>query len=135
MASTVWKGFISFGLITIPVRLFAAARTERVSFNQIHQPCGSRIKQQTFCPVCDRVIERSELLKGYEVEKDRYVIVNDEEIKSIAPPSSDTMDILEFVKAEGIDPIYYDASYFMVPEERRPTICCLRRCANLGTAP
>ncbi len=117
MASTVWKGYITFGLITIPVRLFAAARTERVSFNQIHQVCGSRIKQQTFCPQCERVIERSELVKGYEVEKDRYVIVNDEDVKQIAPASSDNMEILEFVKAEGIDPIYFDASYFMVPEE------------------
>ncbi len=117
MAATVWKGYITFGLITIPVRLFAAARTERVSFNQIHGVCGSRIKQQTFCPQCDRVIERSELVKGYEVEKDRYVIVNDEDIKSVAPASSDNMEILEFVRAEGIDPIYFDASYFMVPEE------------------
>ena len=117
MASTVWKGYITFGLITIPVRLFAAARTERVSFNQIHQVCGSRIKQQTFCPHCDRTVERSELVKGFEVEKDRYVIVNDEDVKQIAPASSDNMEILEFVKAEGIDPIYFDASYFMVPEE------------------
>ncbi|HMF76036.1 MAG TPA: Ku protein [Bryobacteraceae bacterium] len=117
MASTVWKGYITFGLITIPVRLFAAARTERVSFNQIHQVCGTRIKQQIFCPHCDRVVERSELAKGYEVEKDRYVIVNDEEIKGIAPASSDTMEILEFVKADGIDPIYFDASYFMTAEE------------------
>jgi DNA end-binding protein Ku len=117
MASTVWKGYITFGLITIPVRLFAAARTERVSFNQIHQPCGSRIKQQTFCPHCDRVVERSELVKGYEVEKDRYVIVDDEDVKSVAPASSDNMEILEFIKAEGIDPIYFDASYFMVPED------------------
>jgi DNA end-binding protein Ku len=117
MAATVWKGYITFGLITIPVRLFAAARTERVSFNQIHGVCGSRIKQQTFCPRCERVVERSELVKGYEVEKDQYVIVNDEEIKSVAPASSDNMEILEFVKAEGIDPIYFDASYFMVPED------------------
>lgn len=117
MAATVWKGYITFGLITIPVRLFAAARTERVSFNQLHGVCGSRIKQQTLCPRCDRVVERSELVKGYEVEKERYVIVNDEDIKSVAPPSSDNMEILEFVKAEGIDPIYFDASYFMVPEE------------------
>ncbi|MBV9155459.1 MAG: Ku protein [Acidobacteriaceae bacterium] len=117
MASTVWKGYITFGLITIPVRLFAAARTERVSFHQIHQVCGTRIKQQIYCPHCERVVERSELVKGYEAEKDRYVIVNDEEIKSIAPASSDNMEILEFVRAEGIDPIYFDASYFMVPEE------------------
>ncbi len=117
MASTVWKGYITFGLITIPVRLYAAARTERVGFHQIHEVCGSRIKQQTFCPHCDRTVERSELVKGYEVEKDRYVIVNDEEIKGIAPASSDNMEIMEFVKAQGIDPIYFDASYFMVPEE------------------
>jgi DNA end-binding protein Ku len=117
LASTVWKGYITFGLITIPVRLYAAARTERVSFNQIHEVCGGRIKQQTFCPQCDRTVERSELVKGYEVEKGRYVIVNDEEVKGIAPASSDNMEILEFVKAEGIDPIYFDASYFMVPED------------------
>ena len=117
MAATVWKGYITFGLITIPVRLFAAARTERVSFNQIHGVCGSRIKQQTFCPRCERVVERNELVKGYEVEKDRYVVVDDDDIKNIAPPSSDNMEILEFVKAEGIDPIYFDASYFMAPEE------------------
>jgi DNA end-binding protein Ku len=117
MASTVWKGYISFGLITIPIKLYAAARTERVSFNQIHQVCGTRIKQQTFCPHCNRVVERSELVKGFEAEKDRYVIVSDEEVKALAPASSDTMEILEFVKAEGIDPIYFDSSYFMVPED------------------
>lgn len=117
MASTVWKGYITFGLITIPVRLFTAARTERISFNQIHEVCGRRIKQQTFCPHCDRVVERSELQKGFEVEKDRFVIVKDEEVKNVAPASSDNMEIVEFVKAEGIDPIYFDASYFMVPED------------------
>lgn len=117
MASTVWKGYITFGLITIPVRLYAAARTERVSFNQLHSVCGTRIKQQLYCPHCERVVERSEIVKGSEVEKDRYVVVGDEELKKIAPPSSDNMEILEFVKAEGIDPIYFDASYFMVAEE------------------
>ena len=117
MASTVWKGYITFGLITIPVRLFAAARGERVSFHQIHSVCGTRIKQQIFCPHCERIVERSELVKGYEAEKEQYVIVTDEEVKSVAPASSDNMEILEFVKAEGIDPIYFDASYFMVPED------------------
>lgn len=117
MASTVWKGYLSFGLISIPVRLFAAARSERVSFNQIHEKCGSRIKQQIFCPTCERVVERSELAKGFEVEKNRFVLVEDEEIKKIAPNSSDTMEILEFVHADQVDPIYFDSSYFMVPEE------------------
>lgn len=114
MASTVWKGYITFGLITIPVRLYAAARTERVGFHQIHSVCGTRIKQQLYCPHCERVVERSEIAKGSEVEKDRYVVVGDEDLKKIAPPSSDNMEILEFVKAEGIDPIYFDASYFIV---------------------
>lgn len=117
MASTVWKGYITFGLITIPVRLYAAARGERVGFHQLHSVCGTRIKQQLYCPHCERVVERSEIVKGYEVEKDRYVVVGDDELKKIAPPSSDNMEIFEFVKAEGIDPIYFDASYFMVPEE------------------
>ena len=117
MASTVWKGYLTFGLISVPVRLFVAARSERISFNQIHDKCGSRIKQQTYCPVCERVVERSELKKGYEVAKGRYAIFEDEEIKKIAPQSSETMEILEFVKASEIDPIYFDVSYFMVPEE------------------
>jgi len=117
MASTVWKGYLTFGLISVPIRLFAAARSERISFNQIHEVCGSRIKQQIYCPVCDRTVERSELKKGYEVAKGRFVIIEDEDIKKIVPASSETMEILEFVKVQDIDPIYFDASYFMVPEE------------------
>jgi DNA end-binding protein Ku len=117
MASTVWKGYVTFGLISIPVRLFAAARSERISFNQIHEPCGSRIKQQIFCPSCERTVERSELVKGYEVEKETYIIVEDEEIKKIAPESQESMEILEFVKLEEVDPIYFDTSYYVTPEE------------------
>jgi len=64
MASTVWKGYISFGLISVPIRLFVAAREQHIGFNQIHQVCGSRIKQQTYCPTCDRVVERSELVRA-----------------------------------------------------------------------
>lgn len=117
MASTVWKGYVTFGLISIPIRLFAAARTERVSFHQIHKVCNTRIKQQLYCPHCERVVERSEIAKGYEVDKDRYVIVEDEEIKNIAPASTDTMKILEFVRIAEIDPLYFDASYYAVPED------------------
>jgi DNA end-binding protein Ku len=117
MASTVWKGYLTFGLISVPVRLFVAARSERISFNQIHDKCGSRIKQQIWCPVCERVVERNELKKGFEIAKGRFAIVEDEEIKKIAPQSGETMEIFEFVKAADIDPIYYDASYFMVPED------------------
>lgn len=117
MASTIWKGYITFGLISIPIRLYAAARSDRISFNQIHEPCRSRIKQQIYCPTCDRTVERSELVKGYEVEKDTYVIVEDEEIKKIAPESQETMEIQEFVKLDEVDPLYFDASYYATPEE------------------
>ena len=70
MASTIWKGYITFGLISIPVRLFAAARTDRISFNMLHEVCSTRIKQQLYCPTCERVVERSEIVKGYEAEKE-----------------------------------------------------------------
>ena len=117
MASTVWKGFISFGLVSVPVRLFAAARGEHVSFNQIHNECGGRIKQQIFCPQCDRVVERNELQKGYEVEKGAYVTVTSEELKCLEAESSDVMEIQQFVSLEEVDPIYFETSYYSAAEE------------------
>ncbi len=117
MASTVWKGYIAFGLVSIPIRLLAAVRGERVGFHQIHEVCNSRIRQQLFCPTCDRVVERSEIAKGYEVSKDNYVLVEDAEVKKIAPASSETMEIRQFVKLADIDPMYFDSSFYVVPEE------------------
>jgi DNA end-binding protein Ku len=117
MAHAIWKGHISFGLITIPVGLFAAARTERVSFNQLHKTCHSRIKQPLFCPQCNRMVERTEIVKGYEYESDQYVLFDEKDFEKIAPPSSRVMEIQEFVKLDEVDPIYLDASYYMVPEE------------------
>ncbi|HXC34200.1 MAG TPA: Ku protein, partial [Verrucomicrobiae bacterium] len=87
MATTVWKGYITFGLISIPVRLYAAARGERISFNQLHSVCHSRLKQPLFCPVCNRQVERSEIVKGYEYEKDQYVLFDDKELDKIEPPT------------------------------------------------
>ncbi len=116
MASTVWKGYLTFGLISVPLRLYSAARGERVEFHQIHEECNTRIKQQLYCPSCERVVERSEIVKGHEVEKNNYVLVEDEEIKKVAPPSSDAMEIQEVVKLEEIDPLYYESSYYSVPE-------------------
>ncbi len=117
MASSVWKGYISFGLVSVPIRLFAAARESHVSFNQLHTVCGSRIKQQTVCPVCDEKVERSELSKGYEVDKDVYVTVTPEELKSLDSTSSDVMSIEQFVSLQDIDPLYYQTSYYSVAEE------------------
>jgi DNA end-binding protein Ku len=117
MASTVWKGYISFGLVSVPVRLYAAAREQHVSFNQIHEVCGSRIKQQTFCPVCERVVERNELVKGYQVDKDAYVLVSPDELKTLQADSSEAMEITQFVSLNEVDPIYYEASYYSAPED------------------
>ncbi len=117
MASSVWKGHISFGLVTIPVRLFSAARGERVSFNQLHKTCNSRVKQPLFCPTCQRQVERTEIIKGYEYEDDQYVIVDPKELEKVEPASAHTMEIQEFVKAAEVDPIYLETSYYMVPEE------------------
>jgi DNA end-binding protein Ku len=117
MATTVWKGHLTFGLISIPVRMFAAARGERISFNQLHKECHSRLKQPLFCPVCNRNVERAEIVKGYEYEKDQYVLFSEEELDKIEPPSARVMEILEFVKLGEIDPIYFDASYYVAPED------------------
>ncbi len=117
MASSVWKGYLTFGLISIPVRLHSAARSETISLNQLHTVCKSRIKMPLFCPVCQRNVDRSEIVKGYEYEKDQYVLVEEEEVKKIAPPSANTMEIEQFVNMSGVDPLYLDASYYMVPED------------------
>jgi DNA end-binding protein Ku len=117
MASSVWKGYLTFGLLSIPVRLFAAARGEQISLNQLHEVCHTRIRMPLFCPACNRMVERSEIVKGYEYEKDQYVLFDKAELDKIAPESARSMEILEFVKEEQIDPLYYDASYYITPEE------------------
>lgn len=117
MASTVWKGYISFGLISVPIRLYVAAREHHVSFNQIHAVCGTRIRQQLYCPHCERVVERSEIAKGYPVGKDEFVQVKPEELKALEAQSSETMEILQFVKLQEVDPLYFQTSYFTVAED------------------
>lgn len=117
MAQSVWRGAISFGLLTIPVRLFTAARSERINLHQIHRKCHTRLKQPLFCPTCNRIVKRSEVIRGYEHEDSQYVLVEDEELKKIVPRSGRTMEILAFVKQEQIDPIYYESSYFALPEK------------------
>ncbi len=117
MASTVWKGHLTFGLVSIPVRLYSAARSESIRFNQLHKADGSRIKQMIYCAAEDKPIPRSEIVKGYEYEKDKYVIVEDEDVKKVAPATAKVMEILEFVKADEVDPIYLETSYYMAPDE------------------
>ena len=117
MASSVWKGHLTFGLVSFPVRLFSAARGETVSFNLLHKPDHSRIKQVIYCQAEDKPVPRNELVKGYEYEKDQYVEIEDEDIKKVAPKTAKVMEILEFVKADQVDPIYLENSYYMAPDE------------------
>jgi DNA end-binding protein Ku len=117
MASTVWRGHLTFGLVSFPVRLYSAARGETVSFNLLHAKDSSRIKQITYCQAEDQPVPRSELVKGYEYEKDHYVVIDEEDIKKVAPKTAKVMEILEFVKGEQVDPIYLESSYYLAPDE------------------
>jgi len=122
MASSVWSGYLTFGLISMPVRLFSGARSSGISFNQLHRTDHARVKQQLICSVDGQVLERSDIVKGYEYRKGEYVIIEPEEIKKIEPKTAKTMEILEFVKSSDVDPVYFESSYYMMPEEagRRP---------------
>jgi DNA end-binding protein Ku len=104
------------------VRLFSGARSSSISFNQLHRDDLHRVKQQLICPLDNKVLERSEIVKGYEYRKNEYVVIEPEEIKQIEPKTAKNMEILEFVKATEVDPVYFDSSYYMMPEEagRRP---------------
>jgi DNA end-binding protein Ku len=104
-------------LLSLPVKLFSAARGESVSFNQLHKTDHSRVKQVLYCQAEDKPIQRSEIVKGFEYEKDKYVVVDDEEIKKVAPKTAKTMEVLEFVKASEVDPIYLESSYYLAPDE------------------
>jgi DNA end-binding protein Ku len=117
MATSVWKGHLTFGLVSLPVRLFTAARSESLSFNQLHKVDNSRIKQVIFCQAEDKPIPRDEIVKGYEYEKGRYVVIQDEDIKKVAPKTAKVMEIQEFVKAGDVDPVYLEISYYMAPDE------------------
>jgi DNA end-binding protein Ku len=117
MASTVWKGHLTFGLVSFPVKLFTAARAEGISFNQLHKTDNSRIKQTIYCQAEDKPIPRSEIVKGFEYEKDRYVVIEDEDIKKMAPSTARVMEILEFVKSTEVDPVYFESSFYMAPDD------------------
>lgn len=122
MAASVWTGYLTFGLISMPVRLFSGARGERISFHMLHRDDNVRVKQQLICPEENRVVERDEIVKGYEYRKGEYVIIDPEEVKKIEPKTAKAMEILEFVKASEVDPVYFESSYYLMPEEagKRP---------------
>jgi DNA end-binding protein Ku len=134
MAASVWTGYLTFGLISMPVRLFSGARGTRVSFHMLHRDDNTRVKQQLYCPNDEKVVDRSEIVKGYEFRKGEYVVVEPEEIKKIEPKTAKAMEILEFVKQEEIDPVYFESSYYLAPEEaaRKPYALLVKAMKDTG---
>jgi DNA end-binding protein Ku len=134
MASSVWSGYLTFGLISLPVRLYSGARGSRISFNMLHKTDLSRVKQQLWCPEEQKVIERNETVKGYEYRKGEYLVIEPEELKKIEPKTAKAMEILQFVKAEEVDPIYFESSYYVAAEDagKRPYALLTRAMRESG---
>jgi len=109
---------ISFGLVTLPVGIYSAIDEQDIHFNQLHAPCGSRIKQLRFCPACNREIKYEELVKGYEIAKGEYVRISQEELDQLQANESEAMTIVEFVPLAAVDPIYFESTYYLGPEDR-----------------
>jgi DNA end-binding protein Ku len=113
----MWKGAISFGLVSIPVRVFPATEEKTLRFNQLHDADHGRIKYTRVCSVCGEVVSYDNIVRGYEYEKDRYVVLTDEDLDQVPVESSRAIDIEQFVDVDEIDPIYYKKTYYLVPEE------------------
>ncbi len=114
---SIGSGTISFGLVSIPIKMYTAASSAGVSFNLLHAKCGNRIKMQQFCPVCNEVVDRAGLVKGYEFAKDQYVRFTDEELKALEGEASKVIDIAEFVPLPTVDPIYFEKTYYLGPDK------------------
>jgi DNA end-binding protein Ku len=117
MPRPIWKGLITFGMVSIPVGLYGATDSKDISFNQLHSVCNSRIKQKRWCPVCDVEVTSDEIVKGYEYVKDQYVIVTDEDFESLPIASKHSIELSAFVNAAEIDPVYHEKAYFIEPDE------------------
>jgi DNA end-binding protein Ku len=113
----VWSGYLTFGLISMPVRLYSGARGTSISFHMLHRDDLSRVKQQLICSADGQVLDRQNIVKGYEYRKGEYVVIEPEEIKKIEPKTAKAMEIVQFVKGAEIDPLYFESSYYMTPEE------------------
>lgn len=114
---TVWKGSISFGLVNIPVRMFTATQHREIRFRQLHKVCNTPIRYTKTCPTCEREVANEEIVSGFEYEKDHFVLVTDEEREAITPETRKAIEILEFVQLDEIDPIYFEKSYYLSPQE------------------
>ena len=117
MPRAIWSGAISFGLVNVPIKLFTATSQKDVRFHQLHDKDGARIQQKRVCSKDGEEIPLEHIVKGYEVSKDTYVMVTPDELEGLDPKASRTIDIQDFVDLDEIDPVYYDATYYMVPEK------------------
>lgn len=114
---SLWKGWISFGLVTIPVRLYAATEDRSVSFHLLHRRCGTRVRYLRFCPTCRMELDEGEIVRGYEFAPGQYVELGEEDLEGLPLPTLRTIEILDFVALAEIDPIFYDRSYYVEPAE------------------
>lgn len=113
----IWSGIITFGMVSIPVKLYTATENKDISFNQLHRDCKGRIKEQKFCPTCDRKIEAEELEKGYEYAKGNYVIITKDDLEKLPLPNKGCIEITSFIHLEEIDPVFYEKSYYLEPDD------------------
>jgi len=116
-ARSTWKGFLKVSLVNIPVRVFPATESAAsLSFNQLHGECQTRIQQKRWCPSCDREVPNSEIVKGYEFQKGRYVVVNEEDFAKVTVESTRVINLVQFADEAAIDPMYVDRTYFLAPD-------------------
>src|SRR5438270_5810121 len=113
MAATARKGYISFGLVSIPIRLYSGARGKTISFHLLHKKDNSRVHEVIYCDAEDKPVSRSELIKGFEYKKGQYVTVTADEIKKVTPATQSIMEIVEFIKGDEIDPVFFETSYYV----------------------
>jgi len=113
---TMWKGSLSFGLVNVPVRMYAATESKDVKLRYLHKDCQTPIQYTRTCPTCKRPVEWDEIVRGYEYEPNRFVVVDPEELESVEKAPSHTIDIVDFVQLPEIDPVYYDKTYYLSPE-------------------
>ena len=118
LAHAIWSGAINFGLVTIPVKLFSAVRTNDLRFNFLHKKDKGRIFNERHCSVCDEKVEYADLVRGYEYEKGHYVTVSDDDLKAVRPEATQSVQIVEFVDLEQINPMYFDTPYYLEPEKK-----------------
>jgi DNA end-binding protein Ku len=118
MAHAIWSGSINFGLVTIPVKLFTAVKTDELSFNLLHSKDEGRIKYERICSLEDKPVPWDEIVKGYEYEKGQYVVLTDDDFKKVNPEATQSVDILEFVELDKINPMYFDKPYYLEPTKQ-----------------